>query len=133
MALKTEKALDLIRAVLHAAREKNVSIAVAVVGPEGRVLAAARSEEGGFINLDIATKKAATAANFKTPTHALMQLVDSDAFLRDAVLSEPDLCILPGGIPLIEHGVLVGALGIAGSHYSEDQAIGEQTLESHVS
>ena len=55
-------------------------------------------------------------------------MIKADSFLVDAVMQEPRVSIIPGGFPIMLGGVLVGALGVAGGHYTQDQAIGEEAI-----
>jgi glc operon protein GlcG len=128
MTLTVRTALDLIQAAVRAGNEKNVPVAAAIVDTGGRVVAAVRSEQAGFINLDVAQRKATAAANFKAPTHGILEMLRADPVALAAVMSEPTLCLLPGGFPIVIDGALAGGLGIAGGHYTQDQAIGEQAL-----
>ncbi len=105
-------------------------VAVAMVDGGGRLLAAARSEQAGFIHLQVAERKAVTAVNFKMPTHALLEMLKGDPVALTAVMNEPTLCLLPGGFPVPVDGTPVAGLGIAGGHYTQDQAIGEAVLAS---
>jgi glc operon protein GlcG len=128
MALTLDKALNLIGAAVKAGESKGVPIAAVVVDSGGRVLASARSEHAGYINLQAAERKAVASANFKAPTHAVLEMVKGDSVLLQAVLRESDILLLPGGFPLVIDGLSVGGLGVAGGHYSQDQAIADQAL-----
>jgi glc operon protein GlcG len=130
--LSFEIALGLVRSALEVGGKKGVPVAVAVIDIGGRVMASARSEHVGFLNLDVAQRKASAALNFKAPTHAVLEMLKADAIALTAVMSETSLCVLPGGFPLQIDGATVGALGIAGGHYSQDQVIGEESLASLV-
>lgn len=129
MALTLSNALDLIQAAIKAGREEGMPIAVAVVDTGGRLLAAARTEEAGYITLDVAQRKATTSVNFRVATHALLEMIKADSMLLDAMMKEPDLSLIPGGFPIMIDGALAGGLGIAGGHYSVDRVIGEQALK----
>lgn len=125
MTLTLQRALDIVHAAIQQGSERGVPVAVAVVDRGGRILASARSEQAGFINLKAAQRKAVASANFGAPSHAVLEMVKSDGVLLDAVMSEEDTLLLPGGFPIVVDGVPVGGFGIAGGHYSQDQAIGE--------
>lgn len=128
--LTLDIAMELVSKALKIGREQNVALAVAVVDTGGRVIAAARSEKAGFVNLDVARKKATAAANFSAPTQTILEMIKADSFLLDSVINEPELSLIPGGFPIPMNGAVVGGLGIAGGHYSQDQKIGEQALKA---
>jgi glc operon protein GlcG len=128
MSLKLDSALALLQAAVRLGVEKKMPVAVVVVDAGGRTLASARSEEAGFINLVMAERKALASVNFKAPTHAVLDMIKADTLLLNVVGSEATINILPGGFPIALGGTVVGALGIAGGHYSQDQALGEEVL-----
>ena len=120
-----QTAQDLIAKTLEAAAAQRVRIAVAVVDSAGRVVASARMDGVGYINLEVATRKARASANFGAPTHAVLEMISSDATVMTALQATSDeMIVLPGGFPM-EGG---GGFGIAGGHYMQDRAIGEQVL-----
>jgi glc operon protein GlcG len=128
MSLKIDSALAMLQAALRLGVERKMPVAVVVVDAGGRTLASARSEEAGFINLDMAERKALASVNFKAPTHAVLDMIKADPLLLNVVGSEATISILPGGFPIALDGKVIGALGIAGGHYSQDQALGEEVL-----
>jgi glc operon protein GlcG len=128
MSLKVDSALAMLQAALRLGVERKMAVAVVVVDSGGRTLASARSEEAGFINLAMAERKALASVNFKAPTHAVLDMIKADPLLLNVVGSEATISILPGGFPIALGGSVVGALGIAGGHYSQDQALGEEVL-----
>jgi uncharacterized protein GlcG (DUF336 family) len=128
MSLKVDSAVALLQAALRLGVERKMPLAVVVVDAGGRTLASARSEEAGFINLVMAERKALASVNFKAPTHAVLDMIKADPLLLNVVASEATINILPGGFPIALGGIVVGALGIAGGHYSQDQALGEEAL-----
>jgi glc operon protein GlcG len=128
MSLKVDSALAMLQAALRLGVERKMAVAVVVVDSGGRTLASARSEEAGFINLAMAERKALASVNFKAPTHAVLDMIKADPLLLNVVGSEATINILPGGFPIALDGKVIGALGIAGGHYSQDQALGEEVL-----
>jgi len=130
MKLTVETALKIIQAVIEAARAQNLPLAASVVDTGGRVLASARTETAGYVNLDVAEKKAATAVNFGASSQAVLKMIEGEPFLLSAVMQEANLSLIPGGFPIHVSGELVGGLGIAGARYTLDQALGEKILAS---
>ncbi|AUW58785.1 heme-binding protein [Sphingobium sp. SCG-1] len=128
MTLTLETAQRLIAAAFEAGSKQDVAVAVVVVDRGGRVLASGRHENVGYINLDVAEKKAVASVNFGAPTHAVLNMVKDDDLLIKSVLAQGVLSLLPGGSDIRLDGELIGAIGVAGGHYSQDQAIVEQAL-----
>ncbi len=130
MTLSLETALNLVQSAIKAGGDKGTPIAISILDAGARILASARDEKVGFVNLDIAERKARAALNFKAPTHAVLEMIKPDSIALTAVMNEASLCLLPGGFPVVIDGVTVGAIGIAGAHYSQDQVIGEESLST---
>jgi glc operon protein GlcG len=106
-------------------------IAVVVVDRGGHIVAAARMDNVGFLNVEVARRKATAAVTFGVPTHGLSEALDRDERLARAMGATGDQVItLPGGFPLTEIATTVGAFGIAGGHYEQDQQIGERVLKA---
>ena len=128
MTLSLAMAQRAIEAAFQSAVSDEVQIAVTVVDRGGRVLASSRDESVGYVNLEIAEKKAVAALNFGMPTHVVLDMVKSDSLLLQSVTSQPSLSLLPGGFAVRLEGTLVGAIGVAGGHYTQDQKIAEAAL-----
>lgn len=129
MTLTLKIARELVNAAIQEGLEKGVPVAAVVVDTGGHIVAAARSEKLGFLNLDMAQRKATAAATFMAPTHGVLEMIRADAFLVDAVMQEQRISLVPGGYPIMIAGALVGGLGVAGGHYSQDQAIAEEAMK----
>ena len=68
----------------------------------------------------IAEHKARAAASFRRPTKAFEDAVQKSDNV--AVLTLDGVVALRGGIPLVEEGKLIGAIGCAGGTASQDEA-----------
>lgn len=130
MLLSLERALDLANAAIQAGREQGLSLAVVVIDRGGHQIVTLRGENTGFINIRAAERKATASVNFGAPTADIHKMIAEDQLLLASVQSESSLSILPGGMPIMLNGELVGAIGIAGAHYSQDDAIARQAMET---
>lgn len=129
MEVSLEQALHLVQKAVRAGSDQKVSIVAVVTDPSGNIVAAARMAGVSFINTEVARKKALAAAAFASPTHDLIEMISRDQFARPVVMSDPNINILPGGIPLYDTDKrVIGALGIAGGYYLQDRAIAEIAL-----
>ncbi len=124
MPVPVRRALESITRVLDTAGEQPV--AVVVVDSAGQTVASACSEGLNFVALDFARRKAIASATFGAPTQALSDNFAQDPLLPAAFTGSPDVCLLPGGFPLLIDGACVGGIGISGGHWSQDHAIGEK-------
>ena len=119
--------LDRAEAVIHAAvaeaKKRNWKMNIAVVDSGGNLVAFQRMEDAMLASIQIAEHKARAAATFRRPTKIfedginLMHLNYLLAF--DGVIASR------GGIPLIDHGVIIGAIGCSGGTDSQDEVVSQ--------
>src|ERR1700722_2085301 len=64
--LRAVECREFIKAVIEKADEMGVPVSIAVVGPEGHLIALERMDEAGFITPDTAIAKAYTVAAFRS-------------------------------------------------------------------
>lgn len=121
--ISLDDALTVTRAVIAAGSDQGKALAVVVVDAGGGIVASARMDGAGPSLIELARRKAATAVQFRAPLSAVVESVRQDTVILQALNSSPDLVLLPGAAPLSVEGEIVGALGVSGGHYSEDQAI----------
>jgi uncharacterized protein GlcG (DUF336 family) len=75
-----------------------------------------------LISIDISRKKAITAVGFGMSTgEAWHNFIKDDPILNDGVASITDFILLGGGSPIVFEGNLIGAIGISGGHYKQDE------------
>ena len=101
------------------------TIAVAVVNPDGGLVLFHMIDGTQPGSEQLAILKARTAARMKRTTKVLE---DGVAGGRPALLSLPGLVMLEGGVPIIEDGELIGAIGISGMSSLQDGEIAAAAL-----
>jgi uncharacterized protein GlcG (DUF336 family) len=121
-------AQDLVRKAVEAAAAQGAPIAAVVVDRGGHVVAAARMDGVSFVMADVAQKKATMASAMGAPTHAVAEMAKSDDLLAAAFTGSDHVIALGGGLPVMGDGGPVGGLGVAGGHYTQDQAIAEAAM-----
>lgn len=121
-------AAALIEAVHTAADGVGFEVAVAVVDTGGHLKAFERADDAPFLAVEVAVDKAWTAASYRIPTHVWNSYVASPQVAPLAY--HPRLTAVGGGYPLIEDGKVIGALGISGGTYEQDQQAAETALSS---
>jgi glc operon protein GlcG len=122
MGLDHRIALAHIQKLVDIAESRNAAIACSVVDAGGRAVASVRMAGVGYVQLDAARRKANASAMFGAPTGIMSEMMGTDPKLAP-VLADPEMLVLPGGLPLVIDGVVVGGIGVAGGHYSVDDAI----------
>lgn len=93
------------------------AMSIVVVDSGANLVYAERMDNALIAGVDVATRKARSAVLYKRPTKAFEDLLAAG---RMAILCLPDAMPLEGGIPLLENGKLVGAIGISGGTGQQD-------------
>lgn len=131
--LNLKLAMGYLQRGLALAHEQHLRVAFAIVDRGGHMVAAARMDGVGYLNLEVARRKAIAAMNFGAPTHDVLEAVGQDAIVMAGFQAmSHDIIVLPGGFPITQLVSIVGGLGIAGGHYSQDRMLGEQLLAGLV-
>ena len=98
-------------------RKNGWTVAVAVVDPGGVLVYFERMDGTQTASVDIAIGKARTAAGFKRSTRLFE---DGIVAGRLQNLGLPGALPIDGGVPLIEDGRIVGAVGVSGATPEQD-------------
>lgn len=117
------------RAVLDAALAKSEEIgarvAVAVVDTGGHQIASARQDGALQVGVDLANRKAFTAAVMSVSTKVMWEVCAADPMLVTGLAGDESLLILAGGHPIVDGSDVVGAVGVSGGFGDQDVAIAE--------
>ena len=115
-----ERAQSLVQAAVAEANKRGWKMNVAVVDPNGDLIAFGRMDGAQLASISIAQHKARVAARYRRPTCALEDAVQKFGF--NYILTLDDVIASRGGIPLVEGGKLIGAVGCSGGTGSQDEA-----------
>jgi glc operon protein GlcG len=117
--------LDQAQAVIHAAvaeaKKRNWKMNAAVVDSGGNLVAFQRMDGAMLASIEIAQHKARAAATFRRPTKVFEDGVQS--MHLNYLLAFDGIIASRGGIPLIEQGKIVGAIGCSGGTDSQDEVV----------
>jgi uncharacterized protein GlcG (DUF336 family) len=128
-SISTDLARRMITAAEDKARQLGVPMNIAVVDESGVLKAFSRMDGAALLSVQIAQDKAYTAVGFGMPTHAWHDFIKNDPPLAAGAPSGIDrLVIFGGGYPISIDGAVVGAIGVSGGHYSQDQEVAEAAL-----
>ena len=131
-SLDPDVALDMARAALNNCRSSGFQVSVAVVDRMGVPQVMLRDRFAGAHTPGSATRKAATAASFKSDTLSLAENTKPDSAHSGARLIDGVL-MLGGGIPVTAAGSTVGGIGVAGAPSStEDHACAQAGIDAVV-
>jgi uncharacterized protein GlcG (DUF336 family) len=116
--ISLQKAHDAIQAAVAEANKRGWQLNVAVVDSGGNLVSFARMDGAQLASIAISEHKARAAAKFRRPTK-----IFEDAIQKGVVYiaTLDDLVASRGGIPLIEDGKLIGAIGCSGGTGSQDE------------
>src|SRR3954449_7184019 len=119
--------LDRAQAVIHAAvaeaKKRNWKMNVAVADSAGNLVAFQRMDGAMLASIQIAEHKARAAVPFRRPTKIFEDGVN--LMHLNYLLAFDGVIASRGGIPLIERGAIIGAIGCSGGTDSQDEIVSE--------
>jgi glc operon protein GlcG len=115
-----QKAQALVQAAAAEASKRGWALNIAVVDSGGNLVSFLRMDDALLASISIAQHKARVAVRYRRPTKAFEDAVQK-ADLK-YLLTLDDVIASRGGIPLIEDGKIVGAIGCSGGTGSQDEA-----------
>ncbi len=121
-SISYESAIKMINAAHEKAKEIGVTITVAIVDESGVQKAFGRMDNAPLISVKASLKKALTAIGFGISSgQEWFNFIKEDPIMREGVHDFDDFILLGGGSPIFIEGKLVGAIGISGGHYKQDE------------
>ena len=126
MQLTSAQARIVIDAAEMKANQIGVPVIVAVVDAAVHLKAFVRMDSAVLGSIDVAMKKARTAALFECSSEAVWEYCKPGAPAHALELTNDGLAPFPGGIPLRDaDGRLLGAVGISGGAVAQDLEIAQ--------
>mgnify|MGYP003332938819 CR=1 FL=1 len=113
------------------AEELGMNISLTIVDSSGVIKYFISMDNAPLISIDASKKKAITAIGFGMPTgESWYNFIKDDGILLNGVNNLKDFILLGGGSPINDDdGNLIGAIGISGGHYSDDEKCVEAALK----
>lgn len=131
MDLDLKQATGLIERAQSAASETRVPVIIAVVDPATNLKAFARMDGAVLGSIDIAIKKAKTAALFECNSEDVWEYCKPGAPAHGLELSNGGLAPFAGGIAIKDpNGKLMGAVGVSGGSVDQDQMIAKAAVDA---
>jgi uncharacterized protein GlcG (DUF336 family) len=125
--INLETAKKVAASAAQEARKNNFSMAIAIVDTGGHLVYFEKQDDTQIASVEVALAKARSANNFKRPTKALEDAVNSG---RNSVLGLPGSVPVEGGIPIIADGKIIGAIGVSGGTSQQDGAVAAAGVKS---
>jgi len=119
--ISADRANAVIQAAANEARTKGWPMNIAVVDSGANLVAFLRMDGAQLASISIAEHKARAAAKFRRPTRLFEDAVQKFDFKY--ILSLDDVVASRGGIPLVEDGKIIGAVGCSGGTGSQDEVV----------
>jgi len=116
LRLSHEGAMKVLNAALAKAEEMKVPQCICVVDSGLHLVAFVRMDGGNIQSFDTAFRKAQTAASNGQPSGGLEAGID----LKLAIATEGRRINLPGGLPIVVDGHLIGGIGVGSGTGEED-------------
>jgi len=119
--ISLDRAQALIQAAVAEAKKRGWKMNVAVVDSGGNLVAFQRMDGAMLASIQIAEHKARAAATFRRPTKEFE--VGINVMHLNYLLAFDGVIASRGGIPLIEQGAIIGAIGCSGGADSQDEIV----------
>jgi glc operon protein GlcG len=116
--ISLERATAAIAAAIAEAKKHDWKLNVAVVDAGGNLVAFQRMNGAQLASIQISEHKARAAATFRRETKAYENAIQQNNF---NVMTIDGVIASRGGIPLVEDGKLIGAIGCSGGTGSQDE------------
>lgn len=128
-SVSSEAATELVVAAQAKAAELEMAISVCIVDDSGVMKAFGRMDGAPLVSIDLSRKKAVTAVGFGLATgQPWHDFIKDDPILMHGAPSIDNFTLLGGGSPIVVGGAVIGAIGVSGGHYSQDEACVEAAL-----
>lgn len=119
-AITVEQAKKVAAAAVAESRKNNWFMVITIVDPAGELVYFERMDNAQYASVQISQGKARTAAKFKRPTKVF---ADGLAGGSTFYLSFDGLVASPGGVPIMDGGKIIGAIGVSGATGAQDDQV----------
>lgn len=127
--LNLEIAKKLIEGAEKEAQKLGVNMVISVLDEGGNLIAVHRMDDAWLASIEIAQNKAWTSVALKMPTANLAQATVPNAELYGLTTTNNGrIIVFGGGIPLVQDGKVVGAVGVSGSSVENDIRVAQAAV-----
>jgi uncharacterized protein GlcG (DUF336 family) len=127
MNISVDVAKKASAAAIAEARKNNWFMAVAVTDTAGTLVYFERMDNTQTGSINIAIGKARSAALFRRPTKVFQDLLAKGSEFS-YLLGLEGAVMVQGGIPIVQDGKIVGAIGVSGATGAQDVQVAEAGL-----
>jgi uncharacterized protein GlcG (DUF336 family) len=125
-----DRAQAAIAATVAEAKKRDWKLVITVVDSGGNLVAFQRMDGAQLASIQISEHKARAAATFRRETKAFENGIQQNGF--NYLITLDGVIASRGGIPLVEGGKLIGAIGCSGGTGSQDEVackVGAATIK----
>lgn len=123
-----ETAMKAVSAAQKKANELGVPMSVAIVDTAGRVVLHSTMDGTMPTAIEIALAKATTTASTRMSTMDFYEFAKQHPHLWETVPHIPGLCMIGGGLPIMDGEEMLGSIGVSGGLYLQDIECAEAGL-----
>lgn len=124
-----EMAKEIIAKAEQKAEETQVAVVITVVDEGGNLVATHRMDDSMLISISASFNKAYTSIALKMSTEQLYDLVlPGKPFYGLESIEVGKICVFGGGIPILNNGRFIGAIGVSGGTIEQDILIAKYAL-----
>ncbi len=124
LRLTSEGAIKMLHAAMDKAGAMGVPQCISIVDTGGHLLAFSRMDGAFVLSIESSMVKAMTAASYGEPTGHIPEGVD----IKLAIATGGKRVNLPGGLPVIVDGHVLGGVGVGSGQGHEDLEIAKAAL-----
>ena len=128
--LRAVECREFIKAAIEKADQMGVPVSIAVVGPEGNLIALERMDDAGFVTPETAWAKAYTVAAFRSMSPRFPDGLVIQQWFKErnpqllvslAAMTNGRIAASGGAAPVFKGDEMVGAYGISGGTSQQDE------------
>lgn len=130
--ISTQAACTAVQAAVEKAKELGIGINVSVVDSSAIEMAFLRMNNSFLPSMDIAKDKAYTSAGFGLPTMQWKNILEGNAQLQAGIVARPRVITFGGGLPIVDDGDIIGAIGVSGGSEEEDVICAQAGIDAII-
>ncbi len=124
LKLTNEGAHKILAAAVEKAHETGIPECISIVDPGGHMICFTKMDGAFVLSIDSSLRKAMTSASYGDPTGNMPEGPD----IRLAIATDGKRINLPGGLPIIVDGHVIGGIGVGSGTGAEDLVIAKAGL-----
>ena len=125
--LRLEEATTVVKAAQARASQDNWNVVIAVIDAGGHLICLQRMDGTQIGSVEVAQKKAKAALYFKRPTKAFEDAIGAG---NNGIMLLPNVIASEGGVPIMDDGQVIGAIGVSGVTSAQDGIIAQAALDA---